>query len=106
LNDDEETDMKAFLILLALVLVLVVAGWLTFGRSDGKPAVILETEQIQQDTEEATEKGKELLHEATQKVEELRNDDSPSSAGAATSTPSDQPGRDDRDQADQPADPQ
>jgi hypothetical protein len=84
--------MKAFLILLALALVLVVAGWLTFGRSDGKPAVILETEQIQQDTEEATEKGKELLHEATQKVEELRNDeDSRSDAGAAAPTPSNEP---------------
>jgi hypothetical protein len=88
--------MKAFLILLALLLVLVVAGWLTFGRTDGKPAVILETEQIQQDTEEATEKGKELLHDATQKVEELRNNDSPpTDAGAATSTPSNESEPDD-----------
>lgn len=88
--------MKAFLVLLALLLVLVVAGWLTFGRTDGKPAVILETEQIQQDTEQATEKGKELLHDATQKVEELRNDDgSRSEGGSAAPTSSNGPEPDD-----------
>jgi hypothetical protein len=99
--------MKAFLVLVALVLVLVVAGWLTFGRSDGKPAVFLETEQIQQDTEEATEKGKELLHEATEKMEELRNDESSRTGdGTATSTPSDEPEPDDVDRAAQPVEPQ
>jgi hypothetical protein len=75
--------MKAILVLLALVLVLVVAGWLTFGRTDGKPAVILETGQIQQDTEEATEKGKELLR---------KDDSSPTDAGAEAPTPSNEPG--------------
>jgi hypothetical protein len=99
--------MKAFLVLLALVLVLVVAGWLTFGRTDGKPAVILETGQIQQDTEEATEKGKELLHDATQKVEELRKDDtSPTDAGAEATAPSNEPGPDNVRRAAPPDEPQ
>ncbi len=80
--------MKTFLVLIAIIVALVVAGWLTIGRSDGKPAVILETNQIQQDTEKATEKGKELLDEATQKVDDLRKDrDAETDPAGSTSEP-------------------
>jgi hypothetical protein len=66
--------MKALFVVVAIVLVLVVAGWLTISRSGGKPAVILETERIEADAERAAEKGRELLHETTEKVEELREE--------------------------------
>lgn len=73
--------MKALFLVVAIVLVLVVAGWLTIGRSGGKPAVILETERIEADAERAAEKGRELLHETTEKVEELREDNSAEGRG-------------------------
>ena len=92
---------------LALVLALVVVGWLSFGRSNGEPAVILETNQIQQDTEKAAEKGKELLHEATQKVEDLRKDRGPNEdAGSNASSSSDEPQPDDIPRSAQPVEPQ
>lgn len=74
--------MKALLVVVAIVLVLVVAGWLTIGRSGGKPAVILETERIEADAERAAEKGRELLHETTERVEELREENSAARSGS------------------------
>jgi sRNA-binding protein len=88
--------MKAFIAVLVILLVLVVAGWLTIGRSGGKPAAILETERIEMDAERAAEKGKELLHETTEKVEELREENAAVDRNADASNPADRPERDNR----------
>lgn len=87
--------MKALFLVVAIVLVLVVAGWLTISRTGGRPAVILETERIEADAERAAEKGRELLHETTEKVEELREENAAEDGDAASSQPTDRADRDD-----------
>lgn len=91
--------MKALIIILAILLVLVVAGWLTIGRSGGKPAVILETERIEADAGRAAEEGQELLRETTEKVEELREENAEEDRDGSASKSTDRSEQDERGQS-------
>jgi hypothetical protein len=54
--------MRVILILVVIVLLMVMAGWLTFGRNGGRTSINIETQKIERDTERAVDRGKEVLH--------------------------------------------
>ena len=54
--------MRVILILVVVVLLMVMAGWLTIVRNGGRTSINIETQKIERDTERAVERGKEVLH--------------------------------------------
>ncbi len=54
--------MRVILILVVIVLLLVMAGWLTIGRNGNRTSINIETQKIERDTERAVDRGKEVLH--------------------------------------------
>ncbi|WP_153555587.1 hypothetical protein [Roseimaritima sediminicola] len=47
--------MRAVVIIVVILLVLVLLGWLKFSTNDGNPAIQLDTQEIQDDTNRAVE---------------------------------------------------
>jgi hypothetical protein len=62
--------MRALLILAAVVLLLAVAGWITFSSDAGRSSINLETEEIREDTGEVMRSGSELLQKAEEEITE------------------------------------
>jgi hypothetical protein len=56
--------MRALIFLIAVVLLLALAGWISFSKSPGRSSINLETQQIKQDTDRALQSGSNLLNEA------------------------------------------
>ncbi|WP_164100524.1 hypothetical protein [Candidatus Laterigemmans baculatus] len=61
--------MRALLVGLALIVLLFVAGWLTFSSGDGDASLNVETETIRQDTTELTEGAEQLVDGVRDKVD-------------------------------------
>ena len=61
--------MRALLFLVAVVLILAFAGWISFSKSSDRSSINLETQQIKQDTDRALESGSNLLREAGDAVD-------------------------------------
>lgn len=53
--------MRGIVILALLILVMVLAGWLTFGRNPGQATINIETDKIQRDTETAVENTERMI---------------------------------------------
>jgi hypothetical protein len=66
--------MRAILILLAIALLLALAGWISFSKGPDRSSINVETEQIRTDTNKALESGADLLHKAG---DELKKEASP-----------------------------
>jgi len=62
--------MRVLLIIIAVVLVLSVAGWISFHHEPGRASVTIETSKIQSDTAEAVHTGANALRKAGDKVDE------------------------------------
>jgi outer membrane biosynthesis protein TonB len=56
--------MRALALAVLLVLVLVAVGWITFSRTADKASINVETQQIETDTQDAIDAGKDLAREA------------------------------------------
>ena len=70
--------MKAILIVLAIVIVLVLIGWVSFGTTDKGASISVDTDRIQQDTGEAIERGGDLIENTREEIRERReHDDDP-----------------------------
>ena len=65
--------MRAFLVLVALVLIFALVGWITFGKDPDRSSSNIETGRIEHDTKHAMESGAQLLHKAGDKVESEAN---------------------------------
>ena len=69
--------MKAFAIILVIVVLMVFFGWLTFTSTGGNAAVSLNTDQVRQDTSQAAEATKRAADTAAVKtreaIDELRH---------------------------------
>ena len=61
--------MRALLILIGIVLILVLAGWITFSSGPDRASVNIEGQKIRQDTKQVMESGAKMLHRAGDKVE-------------------------------------
>ncbi len=62
--------MKTALIVIGVVVLMVIGGWITFNNTGDKATVTIETQEIKKDTEEAVEKGKELIDKAAARTKE------------------------------------
>lgn len=66
--------MRAVLILAAVVLLMVLLGWITFSREGDRPAVTINTDTVQQDTERAVEASREAAAKAAEGAERLADE--------------------------------
>lgn len=82
--------MRAVLIFIAVVLLLALAGWVTFSKGPNRASINLESGKIQQDTEHAMQKGGELLQKAGDKLESKGNPQ-PTERSGATANPKSAP---------------
>ena len=64
--------MRAIIILALIVLLMGLAGWLTFGSAPGKTSITIETDEIRRDTEDALEKTEEVIKSGARAIS---NDD-------------------------------
>lgn len=61
--------MRGVVAVIVVVLLLALAGWVTFGSDSGSASINLETETIKEDTATAVEKGKQLLSDANAELD-------------------------------------
>lgn len=61
--------MRALIFLVAIVLLMALAGWISFSSGPGQSSINLETQQIEADTDRALESGAQLLQKASDSVE-------------------------------------
>lgn len=61
--------MRILLIAAAVIVLLFVAGWLTFTRDDNGASINIETETIQEDTAEVVEGGRRAIEGIDDKVD-------------------------------------
>jgi hypothetical protein len=71
----ERLTMRALIFLVAIVLLLALAGWVTFTKEAGRSSINIETEQIEQDTDRALESGSNLLRKAGDAVDQANEPD-------------------------------
>lgn len=69
--------MRAVLILIAVVLLLALAGWITFSKGPDRSSINVETEQIRTDANKAVQTGADLLHKAGDKLEKETSPQTP-----------------------------
>jgi uncharacterized protein YxeA len=63
--------MKAILVGIAVILVAIILGWITFNKSPDKAEFSIETTKIKHDAEKVIEKGKAALDNAEKKGKEI-----------------------------------
>jgi hypothetical protein len=68
-NTQKECLMRALIFLVAIVLLLALAGWISFSNSSGRSSINIETQKIEQDTDRAMETGSNLLRKAGDAVD-------------------------------------
>jgi hypothetical protein len=84
--------MRSLIFIIAVVLILALLGWITFSSTPGKSSINIETQKIEQDTDQALEKGAEALQKAGDSIDSsLRTDSEPSSAAPTTPAPPSEP---------------
>jgi hypothetical protein len=79
----EDIPMRVLLILAAIVLLLAVAGWITFTSDAGRSSINVETDEIREDTGEMMRSGSELLRDAEQEITEEPAADGKTTPGSA-----------------------
>jgi hypothetical protein len=70
--------MRGVLFLVAIVIVLALIGWISFGRDDNRASINLETQEIREDTQKALDSGAALIERAGDKIDSAvsKSDDS------------------------------
>jgi hypothetical protein len=61
--------MRVLILLVAIVLVLAVAGWISFSKGPDRTSINIESGKIRQDTKQVMESGAQVLHKAGNEVE-------------------------------------
>jgi hypothetical protein len=65
--------MRVLIIVIALILIGVLIGWITFSKGPDQSSINLNTGAIRQDTKQAVESGAQLLHRAGDKMDAEAN---------------------------------
>ena len=66
--------MRVALVIAAVLLGLVLLGWITFRGSSNEATITIEADKIRQDTGEAVQEGKSMLREAKENLSEQELD--------------------------------
>ena len=61
--------MKGLVITVAIVLLLLLIGWLQFSTPDGDPTIRIDTDKVEQDTSAVVDKAKEAAREVDRRVD-------------------------------------
>ncbi len=61
--------MKGLVITVAIVLLLLLIGWLQFSNPDGDPTIRIDTDKVEQDTSAVVDKAKEAAREVDRRVD-------------------------------------
>lgn len=61
--------MRGLLIAIAIILILIVVGWISVSFTGDRASVTLEKEKIKQDTQELTDSAREFVNKADERVE-------------------------------------
>jgi hypothetical protein len=72
--------MRALIVLVVVLLLLALAGWITFNSGPDRSSINLETNEIKEDTHDAIQSGADLL-------DEVGNEIDPSNSPADSSLP-------------------
>lgn len=83
--------MRALIFLVAIVLILSLAGWVTYSKAPGRSSINIETQQIKQDTDRALESGSNLLRKAGDAVDSEVEPNSPQTTPVQTTSSSTAP---------------
>ena len=67
--------MRVVLVVAAVLLGMVLLGWITFRASSNEATITIEGDQIRQDTQEAVQEGKSMLREAKETLRERQPDE-------------------------------
>jgi hypothetical protein len=81
--------MRALILLVAIVLVLAVAGWISFSKGPDRASINIESDQIRHDTKQVMDSGAKMLHKAGDKVEaeaDRESNRAPSNSDVAPAT--------------------
>ena len=70
------SNIKKLALGVIVVIGLTAIGWLTFDFAGKNPSVEVETDKIESDTEAVIDAGKELIHETSEVLQEVGEDDS------------------------------
>lgn len=65
--------MRVLIVVVALILIGVLVGWITFSKAPDHSSINLETGAIRQNTKQAVESGAQLLHRAGDKLDTEAN---------------------------------
>jgi hypothetical protein len=76
--------MRAIIFVAVVVLIMVLVGWITFSSQPGRSTINVETQKIEQDTEQMVESGKNLVREAGDAVDEAVETDKERAAEPVT----------------------
>lgn len=60
-----DRNMRALIFLVAIVLLMALAGWISFSSTPERNSINLEVQQIEADTDRALESGAKLLQKAS-----------------------------------------
>jgi hypothetical protein len=60
--------MRFLIILAVVILLLAIAGWITFSKDSGRTSINIETNEIREDTGAIMNKGANLLNNAENEI--------------------------------------
>lgn len=55
--------MRTVIVIVVIVVALAAIGWLSFGTPQGEPTIQIETEEVEQDTEDMARAGSRAVEE-------------------------------------------
>lgn len=61
--------MRGLLIVIALILILLLVGWITVSFTGDRASITLEKEKIKQDTQEITDSARDFSNKADKRLE-------------------------------------
>ena len=61
--------MRGLLIVIALILILILVGWITVSFTGERASITLEKEKIKQDTHEITESARDFSDKADKRID-------------------------------------
>jgi hypothetical protein len=79
--------MRTLILIVAIVFLMALVGWVTFGVGPDRSSINLETDEIRQDTQQALESGAQVLRNAGKAVDQKDAEAETANRAAGTEEP-------------------